>query len=132
MFGMVVNCDCCLCRRQRAEGSGVVFSDPLKTIVVKKSQPVFEIILQSNPTTGYSWALKGYDSNLMVPVKNKFYPSENKKLVGVPGYEKWTFRVKSEGFIVPQLTNITLVYLRPWDEQGAKAVNFKVVTNNAN
>lgn len=115
----------------QAEDKTIVFSDPAKTIMVKKSNPVFNIILQSNPTTGYSWSLKSYDSNLIVPVKHKFYPPENKKLVGAPGYERWTFRVKTEGFTVPQLTSITLIYLRPWEEQGAQAVNFKVVTNDA-
>ena len=110
----------------------VVFTDSLKTIVVKKSKPVFSIILQSNPTTGYSWSLKNYDVSLILPVSNKFYPPTNKKLIGAPGYEKWTFRVKPSGFTVPQLTNITLIYLRPWDEQSAQVINFKVVTNNAN
>jgi len=110
----------------------VIFTDPLKTIVVKESNPVFNIILQSNPSTGYSWSLKSYDSNLILPVDQKFYPPENKKLIGASGYEKWTFRVKPGGFTVPQLTSITLIYLRPWDEQGAQVVNFKVVTNNAN
>ena len=110
----------------------VVFTDSSKTIVVKQSEPIFSIILQSNPTTGYSWALKNYDASLILPVSNKFYPPTNKKLMGAPGYEKWTFRVKPSGFIVPQLTNITLIYLRPWDEQGAQVINFKVVTNNAN
>ena len=110
----------------------VVFTNPLKTIVVKQSKPVFSIVLHSNPTTGYLWVLKNYDSNLISPVSRKFYPPVNKKLMGATGYEKWTFRVKPSGFIVPQLTGITLIYLRPWDEQGAQVINFKVVTNNAN
>src|SRR3990172_6384423 len=85
---------------------------------------VFSIVLHSNPTTGYLWVLKNYDSNLISPVSRKFYPPVNKKLMGAPGYEKWTFRVKPSGFIVPQLTGITLIYLRPWDEQGAQVINF--------
>jgi inhibitor of cysteine peptidase len=101
-------------------------------ILVKKSEPVFTIILQSNPTTGYSWSLKNYDPNIILPLSRKFYPSTSKGLVGAPGYEKWTFRVKAGGFTVPQLTSITLIYLRPWEEQGVQTINFKVVTNNAN
>ena len=65
-------------------------------------------------------------------MSNKFYPPTNKKLMGAPGYEKWTFRVKPAGFTVPQLTSITLIYLRSWDEQGAQVFNFKVRTENAN
>jgi predicted secreted protein len=52
--------------------------------------------------------------------------------MGAPGYEKWTFRVKPAGFVVPHTTNITLVYARSWEEQGAQLTNFKVVTSHAN
>ncbi len=106
----------------------VVVSDSAKSIIVKKSNPVFEIVLQSNPTTGYSWLLKNYDSNLIIPVAHKFFSPENKKLAGAPGYEKWVFQVKPTGFVVPQLTSISLIYMRPWEEQGAQVFNFKVVT----
>jgi len=109
----------------------VVFTDPLKAILVKKSEPIFTITLQSNPTTGYSWALKGYDPKIIVPLKRKFYPATNHKLLGAPGYEKWVFKIKPEGFTVPQLTSITLIYFRPWDDQGIQAINFRVVTKDA-
>jgi inhibitor of cysteine peptidase len=110
----------------------VVFTNPAKMITIKQSDPVFSIILQSNPTTGYSWFLKSYDANLISLVGHKFYSPVNKKLAGAPRYEKWTFRVKPGGFAVPQLTSITLICLRPWEEQGAQVINFKVVTYNAN
>jgi inhibitor of cysteine peptidase len=110
--------------------NGVNYIDPLKTIVVKKSAPEFTITIQSNPTTGYSWSLKDYDYNLISPVSSKYYPPVNKKLIGAGGYEKWTFRVKPQGFIVPQTTSLTLIYSRPWDQQGAQVTIFKVVTVN--
>ena len=109
----------------------IIPSDPQKPIVVQKRSPVFSLILQSNPTTGYSWALKSYDSEIIKPVGKKFYSGKT-TLVGAPGYEKWTFMLKPNGFVVPQTTNITLIYSRPWDLQGAQAVNFKLVTSNAN
>lgn len=109
----------------------VVFTDPLKVIVVKYSDPVFRIVLQSNPTIGYSWALKNYDPKLILPLNRRFYPAPSKRLIGAPGYERWTFKVKPGGFMVPQLTSVTLIYFRPWDEQGAQVSNFKVVTVNA-
>ena len=114
-------------------GAGKIdFTDSTKSIIVKKSKPVFTIVLKSNPTTGYSWLLKSYDANLISPVGRKFFPDTSKKLVGAPGYEKWTFRVKPSGFVVPQTMSITLMYTRPWDEQGARITNFKVVTSHAN
>lgn len=111
----------------------VNFTDPSKSIIVKKSNPVFSIVLQSNPTTGYSWFLKNYDKNLVSPISRKFTAPADKKIVGAPGYETWTFRIKKpSGFVVPQVTSIILIYARPWEDQGAQATNFKVVTTNDN
>lgn len=108
----------------------IAFTDPLKTIVVKKSESTFTIILQSNPTTGYLWALKNYDPKIVAPLRHKFYPLTKHKLLGAPGYEKWEFKIKPKGFTVPRLTSITLIYFRPWEDQGAQALNFRVVTKN--
>lgn len=114
-----------------ATNNSVVFTDPQKPILVKKTQPIFTIILQSNPTTGFSWALKNYDNNLIKPVKRVFVAGQ-RGLIGAGGYEKWTFAVKPAGFVVPQTTSITLIYSRSWELEGAQATNFKVVTNNDN
>ena len=112
----------------------VVFTDPSKAIIVTKASPNFTITVQSNPTTGYSWFLKGYTANLLVPVKKTFYPPQQTKgdklIVGAPGYEEWIFRVKPEAFVVPQLASVTLIYLRPWDEQSSHITNFKVIIEN--
>lgn len=111
----------------------IAFTDPLRPIMVTRSKPVFAVTLKSNPTTGYSWLLRSYDKNLITPVSRKFYPATNKKfMIGAPGYEKWIFRIKPLGFVVPQTTSITLVYVRPWDDQSAQTINFRVVTSNAN
>lgn len=109
----------------------IEITDPQKTIVVKASNPNFVITLSANPTTGYSWSLKSYDSDLIKPVSRKYYPPQT-KLLGAGGYEKWVFAVKPAGFIVPQITNVTLIYSRSWELQGAQASNFKVVTTNDN
>lgn len=124
-----------VCRSSTVESGAnkIIFTDQAKPIIVAKSKPEFDLILQSNPTTGYSWVLKEYDANLVVPIQHKFYPSAgDKKLVGAPGHEKWTFRVKPQGFTVSHLLSISLIYLRQWEEQGIQTANFKVVTNNAN
>ncbi len=105
----------------------VVFNSPDKPIMVSKSSATFSIVLESNPTTGYSWFLVKYDSNLIVPVSRKYYPL-NTKLIGAGGYEKWVFRVKPTGFVVPQVIFIQLAYTRPWNLENYKPVTFKVVT----
>lgn len=115
----------------------VVFSDPDKEIVVTKDAPEFDIVLESNPTTGYSWVIEKCDINLVTQVKTAFYPPNggtgNKLLVGAPGYQKWTFKVVNPVFFTgSQNTSIALIYKRPWEKQAIKTLEFKVVSNNAN
>lgn len=114
------------------ENAGIVYSDPQKPIVVKKSQPTFELILKSNQTTGYAWSLKNLDEYLIVPVKRIYVANENKGFAGGGGYEVWTFMAKPSSFVVPQTTSITLIYSRPWEIEGSQATHFKVVTINDN
>jgi predicted secreted protein len=109
------------------KAAALTYTDPQKVIMVKKTSPTFEIILASNRTTGFSWSLKNYDSDIIKAISNKYYPSKN-QLIGAGGYEVWKFMIKPQGFVVPHSSNITLIYARPWDLQGAQATNFKVVT----
>lgn len=109
----------------------IEFTDPAKSIIVNRSQPVFHIVLKSNPTTGYSWFLKEYDINVIKPVNHIYYPPNN-KLVGAPGYEDWIFKVKVDGFKTPRVTDVSLVYMRPWEGQDTKPTNFKVILHNDN
>ena len=70
--------------------------------------------------------------NLIKPISRKYYPVKP-GLAGSGGYEKWVFAIKNPiGFVVPYTTSITLLYARPWDLQGARALNFKVVTTYDN
>ncbi len=105
----------------------ITFNSSDKPIMVNKSSATFSVILESNPTTGYSWFLVKYDSNLIVPVSQKYYPL-NTKLIGAGGYEKWVFRVKPAGLVVPQIIFVQLAYTRPWNLENYKPVTFKVVT----
>ena len=96
-------------------------------IMVSASQPQFEIKLKSNATTGYSWFLRKYNSKLIEPVKHVYQAPQNKGIVGAPGVEVWTFRVKASGFVVPQQTIIRMVYARPWEgAEATEQLNFTV------
>lgn len=94
------------------ETSQSTFSDPNKAIQVTKESPTFTLRLRSNPTTGYSWFLVSYDRDLITPISQKFTPDTSK--IGAPGVDIWTFKVNSGAFVVPQATQITLQYFRPW------------------
>ena len=105
------------------------YTEDKTSIVADVKQLTFIIKLKSNPTTGYSWFLREYDADLITPVKHEFQQPE-KKLIGAPGFELWTFRMKHAAFTVPQQTALRFVYARPW--QGADnstQVVFRVTTH---
>lgn len=114
-----------------AENSDVHTIDKT-SFAITSDKPEFVLKLKSNPTTGYSWFLTDYNSNVIEPVKHSFEAPENKKLVGAPGYELWTFRVKPAGFTVPQQSLIRLVYSRPWESPAApQEVTFRITSASA-
>lgn len=106
-----------------------IYTQDKPTIIATPDKSEFIIKLKSNATTGYSWFLRQYDKNMIEPVSHK-YQHPVSQLVGAPGFELWTFRVRSEGFTVPQVTYIRFIYSRPWEpaNQTSTQVEFKVTT----
>src|SRR5688500_6563929 len=84
-----------------AQKQNPIYTEDKTNILVTVKSPEFSIQLKSNPTTGYSWYLREYDSNLVAPVKHQFQANNEKKLIGAPGFEVWTFKMKPAAFIVP-------------------------------
>ena len=110
------------------KADNVTYSEDKTNITVTVQQPEFVLKLKSNPTTGYSWFLQEYNSNLITPVKH-FFQAPAKGLMGAPGFELWTFRVKPAGFAVPQQTTIRMVYARAWESKDSETqVVFRVST----
>ena len=104
-----------------------VYTEKNLGFVVKADQPQFTIKLKSNPTTGYTWLLREYDTQLITPVRHEFVANKEKKLTGAPGYDFWTFQVKPEAFVVPQQRTIHFVYVRPWEGAGqSNQITFNV------
>jgi inhibitor of cysteine peptidase len=105
-----------------------VYTQDKPVAMVTSAQPEFVIKLKSNPTTGYTWFLRGYNSELLQPVAHMVQAPDS-KLVGAPGFELWTFKAKPAAFVVPQQTTIRLVYSRPWEaSETATQLMFKVTT----
>lgn len=103
-----------------------VYTENDLNIVVSRTTSLFTIQLKSNPSTGFSWFLREYDSNLITPLKHSFVKATN-NLLGAPGYEIWTFKAKLSGFIVPTQTTLRFVYTRPWQGiDGSSGVIFRV------
>lgn len=106
-----------------------IYGEDKQNIVLTKSDNAeFSIQLKSNPTTGFSWFLREYNSDLITPISHKFLPPE-KKLLGAGGAEVWTFKVNKIAFTVPMQTTLRLIYARPWQgSDTASQLNFRVST----
>ncbi|UCE23430.1 MAG: protease inhibitor I42 family protein [Candidatus Zixiibacteriota bacterium] len=99
------------------------YSDPSDTIRVAIGEQ-FTIVLEANPTTGYSWQFVGeVDSTLLKLVESKHEPMPNpKKLMGRGGHHHWLFEPLRE-----DTTTISLRYLQPWDSTSVdRTVDFFV------
>jgi len=79
-------------------------------VINTKKGESFLVVLDSNPTTGYSWEVS-VDSEY-VQLDDKSFDSESSEgMVGVGGYETFNFTALESGE-----TEITFSYLRPWEK----------------
>jgi len=88
----------------------------------------FSIILDSNPTTGYSWDFSSPpDEGIIKLIDDAFQPPTT-QLKGAGGKQLWTFRPVGEG-----MTTIALKYLRPWekDTPPVRTKTFTVIVEKA-
>ena len=93
-----------------------------KTVDVQLGRS-FNIALESNGSTGYSWSVKG-ESDLGKP-KQSTIPGDASR-PGAPGTQKFSFSTK--GASVGAHT-IKLEYQRPWAELSPPAKTFEVTIN---
>jgi inhibitor of cysteine peptidase len=76
----------------------------------------FLIVLESNPTTGYSWELSQPLNKNYIKLINAKYVSAESRLSGAAGKEVWTFKA-----LKPGETLISFSYLRSWEKDGQPA-----------
>jgi inhibitor of cysteine peptidase len=85
------------------------FTDASKVIAVRVGD-TFTIVLDSNPTTGYSWQLKSVPPPSLDFVSSA-YRINHPVLPGTGGREIWTFKAVTAGDAA-----ISLEYVRPFDK----------------
>jgi predicted secreted protein len=91
-------------------------TDLAKPLNISPEQNAFTLKLKSNRTTGYEWVIKDYDPQLLTLISHHYeVTNKDKQLVGAPGIEEWTFRINPNARIAPRMTQISLVYARPWE-----------------
>ena len=83
-----------------------------KTLYISNDFQLFSVVLEGNPTTGYSWEVNGFDQSLVKLVGEPIYTTQSPtNIVGAGG--KFTFNFLTLGKAGE--TTIKLVYLRPWE-----------------
>jgi len=106
-----------------------IASEQKLAVGVTPTHSEFRIKLISNPATGYSWFLKKFDKDMIASVQHHFKASQAKTLIGAPGEDEWSIKLKPAAFVVPQTTGLTFVYARPWEvDTNAKTLNFTIFT----
>ena len=80
--------------------------------------------LNSNPSTGYSWTIKGDPSPLRLVKSSTKKNSQTGHAVGAPVMQQFRLTAVSAG-----MASLTLEYRRPWEYNVAPARTFKVRVN---
>lgn len=99
----------------------------MNEINVKKGED-FEITLDSNPTTGFSWALaEDLDAKMIEEIDNVYGSNNsddnnNTPLVGAGGIETWTFKALDKGE-----ATIKMKYCQPFDANNPTEVKTIIV-----
>ena len=84
-----------------------------KTIEISAGNSL-TVTLDSNPTTGFSWALKAIGNESVLEQAGhefKAAPASNPPLLGAGGKEIWTFKALNKGS-----STISMEYVRSWEQ----------------
>lgn len=79
--------------------------------------------LRSNPSTGFSWALGPLEEGVFETSGESEFEADSHREgeVGYGGCEIWKFKAERSGE-----TELSLVYARPWEDEGPAARTFKL------
>ena len=71
----------------------------------------FSIVLESNPTTGYSWQLSSPPEKELISFINSYFETKESAAVGASGSQVWIFKALKAG-----KATIHFKYVRPWED----------------
>ncbi len=81
----------------------------------------FLIVLDANPTTGYTWSVQTTDSPTIQQIQDVEFKPQSERL-GAPGKQIFKFRATSVGEI-----ELNLIYHRPWEKDVSPTSVFSVI-----
>ncbi len=102
-----------------AGGKEITRADNGKTVEVARGSEV-KVVLESNPTTGYSWQVKEVDTAILKQVGEAQFKADS-SAIGAGGKETFTFNAASAG-----QTTLKMEYRRPWEKDVPAAESFAV------
>ncbi len=71
----------------------------------------FTVDLESNPTTGYMWAVVELDGGVVEEVGHEYHADPNPEMMtGTGGREEWVFRA-----VAPGTAQLVMHYRRHWE-----------------
>lgn len=86
---------------------------------------IVNVTLGENPSTGYSWNVTEYDTDVLELINESYYiPNYDSEMVGQPGNHVWLFKAMMIG-----VTTLKIEYARAWEDAPIDTfeVTFKVV-----
>ncbi|KJU84691.1 proteinase inhibitor I42, chagasin [Candidatus Magnetobacterium bavaricum] len=93
--------------------------------ITVKEGTIIEIVLEGNPTTGYSWFIQNLETKYVVLISEKtspkHSPSEYPHRVGGSTHFIWHFKTITKGN-----TEIKLNYYRSWEGISSAVEHFKI------
>lgn len=93
------------------------------TLTLKTGETV-RVILESNPTTGYNWAVKALDQDILENTYNSYASDcSDEEVAGCGGKEEMNFMAIAAGE-----TTLELLYYRPWEEESSAINTFTLKT----
>ena len=85
------------------------------------------IVLEENPTTGYTWAVSVDDSSVISMKSDKYYEANDKNVVGAGGVHQYVFEAMGPG-----TATITFELGQQWDggEKGTETKKYNVTVGD--
>lgn len=80
----------------------------------------YDIELDSNPSTGYTWSYSISEEGIIKFIKDEFIsPNNSEDLVGAPGIQKYQIAGVKEGEV-----EITFTYRRQWETESSDDIGY--------
>ena len=104
-------------------GSQVLRADDSGSEATLEPGETVTLRLESNPTTGYAWEVRGLEGQNVVTLVDQSYEADS-KLLGSGGVDTITFKAANAGEVT-----VELVYRRSWETDVApiKSVSYTLV-----